>query len=107
MTQHPMVDAGLRFLVKKNDPTTTSVAPPGYDMTPREFFKKYCICWVIDDQTKAMGKDGSLYEGPLPIISNMDRLWANLKVVQGPTGFYVIGEGESCFSTNLYQKIWF
>ena len=107
MSHHPMIDAGLQFLVGKNDPSSTSVPPPQDRMSVRNFLKKYRVCWIIDDQSKVIGNDRSIFEGMLSIVSNMDRLWSNITVARGPDCFFICAEGQSSFNPEIYRTVLF
>lgn len=107
MSNHPMVDGTHKFLTKTNDKEQQSVRQPDYNclMTPRYFIDTYRISWIIDDFTKVFTLDGELLEGLLPIVTNKDRLWANMVVQQGPGCFFLTGEGEEFFSEKLFRNI--
>ena len=105
MSHNPMVDGSLSFLQRIGD-RSPSVAPPIHNMTFVEFICTYRICWIVNDYSKVLAKDGTYFEGILEIVNNKHLLYGDFKIEPGEECYFLFGEGARCFAPKMFQTIY-
>ena len=105
MSHNPMVDGSLSFLQRIGD-RSPSVAPPMHNMTFIEFICTYRICWISNNYSKVLAKDGTYFKGILGIVNNKHLLYGYYKIKPGDEYYFLFGEGARYFAPKMLKTMY-